>query len=118
MSHIDVGFGGARPRRDCIGPQTRCDQSEQYLRRHYVLLKEWNLFNKILLVAIAAGLWANVAATLVARPAHADAELSLHDIASDTSSIRQNLFEINMGQCRNSKLCCGQNGVVSAGHRD
>jgi hypothetical protein len=55
------------------------------------------MFNKMILTAIAAGLWANVAATLV-RPAHADAD-------SDISSIQEDLRRIASGHCQNSKIC-------------
>jgi hypothetical protein len=61
------------------------------------------MFNKILLAVIAAGLWANVAASLM-RPAHAD-DLDIGDIREAVSKIRNDLWDIANGKCQNSKLC-------------
>jgi hypothetical protein len=71
------------------------------------------MFNKILLAAIAAGLWANVAMTFVARPAHAyDTEVDTHGIGLDVEAINGKvdniehyLRDIAYGKCQNSKLC-------------
>jgi peptidoglycan hydrolase CwlO-like protein len=84
------------------------------------------MLNKILLAVIAAGLWANVVATFVARPALADArddfssieskvsaiESKISSIQSDVSSIKfhaaesdDNLRRIATGGCTNRKLC-------------
>ena len=52
------------------------------------------MLNKFILIAIAAGLWANVLATII-HPAHAD-------VASDISHIDDMVFDIAMG---NSKIC-------------
>ena len=55
------------------------------------------MFNKFILIAIAAGLWANVMATMV-RPAHANSD-------SDISTIEQMVTAIANGRCHNSKIC-------------
>lgn len=52
---------------------------------------------KILLAAIAAGLWLNAATALI-RPAVAQDSNTLHSIARDVSAIA-------MGVCVNGKLC-------------
>jgi hypothetical protein len=70
------------------------------------------MFNKILLAAIATGLCANVVATVVVRPAHADApayadtELKLlTSMATNVDNIRRDLYNISMSTCPNKKLC-------------
>jgi hypothetical protein len=52
---------------------------------------------KILLAAIALGLWANAAATIV-RPAFADVGSSIHNIETMVSNIYK-------GACPNNKIC-------------
>jgi hypothetical protein len=62
------------------------------------------MFNKIILAAIAAGLWANVAVTLV-RPAHADSDSDISSIETLVRSIEGDLGRIEHGNCQNSKIC-------------
>ena len=68
------------------------------------------MFNKVLLAAIAAGLWANAAATFVARPAHAgdmnfSVELDIDAIKNSVEAIHSYVYDIANGKCKNSKLC-------------
>ena len=68
------------------------------------------MMNKILLAAIALGLWANAAATFV-RPAHAEFETQdssvLANIESDLQSIESAVRALAIGGrgCRNKKIC-------------
>jgi hypothetical protein len=92
------------------------------------------MLNKILLVAIAAGLWANVAATVAVRPANASTEQAISQIADSVRDIQREvrfmdenimrdmkdkistitdsvlamnleLHRIGLGKCNNDKLC-------------
>ena len=60
--------------------------------------------NKLVLIAIAAGLWANAIASLV-RPAHADADSYLSDIAHDIHNVEYDIHSLVSGGCSNSKVC-------------
>ncbi|UPT97714.1 hypothetical protein J4G48_0006320 [Bradyrhizobium barranii subsp. apii] len=55
--------------------------------------------NRLVLIAIATGLWANVITSLV-RPAHADADSYLSNIAHDTHAL-----VYGGSGCFNSKIC-------------
>jgi hypothetical protein len=57
------------------------------------------MMNKLLLIAIATGLWANVATTLI-RPVHADTESYLSLIATDMHALAHG----GRG-CLNTKIC-------------
>lgn len=65
---------------------------------------------KILLLAIAAGLWANAAVFMI-RPANADsflwAEIKRHleGIDAYTQSMDTNIYRIRKGDCENKKIC-------------
>jgi hypothetical protein len=61
--------------------------------------------NKLLLAAIALGLWTNATITLV-RPAVAQSD-SLSSIASELSSIAHDFHSLvnGGGDCRNQKFC-------------
>lgn len=65
---------------------------------------------KIILIAIAAGLWANVLPS-ASRPAIADsllwAEIKRHLEGIDvyTQSMDTNIYRIRKGDCENKKLC-------------
>jgi hypothetical protein len=60
---------------------------------------------KIIMAAIAFGLWANAAISLFG-PARADAQNSgLRAISSNVVSIGFDLSKIASGSCKNSKIC-------------
>ena len=64
------------------------------------------MFNKLILIAIAAGLWANVMATIV-RPAHADAD-------SNISHIDDRVFVLQWADARTQKFAeCGEAALFS-----
>jgi hypothetical protein len=57
---------------------------------------------KLILAAIAAGLWANVLTVVLrAVPAHAQQDL-------DVSNIQHDLHGIYAGNCLNPKICASQ----------
>ena len=65
---------------------------------------------KLLLAAIAAGLWANALIPLVNTQSVAaqdmyDVETILRGIASDLSYIESDLDDIEDGYCSNDKIC-------------
>jgi hypothetical protein len=61
---------------------------------------------KLILAAIALGLWANFAAQML-RSAAADQidTLVLNAIAGDTSRALRSLIAVETGRCVNSKIC-------------
>jgi|GEM_PF-2675526 len=61
---------------------------------------------KVLLAAIAAGLWANTAATII-RPASADTETWLGRLTNEVQSMNQDFHSFITGDvgCRNSRIC-------------
>jgi hypothetical protein len=65
---------------------------------------------KIILVAIAAGLWANVLVN-ASRPANADSfiwrQMNIHldGINTYTHAMEANIHRIAKGECVNKKLC-------------
>ena len=61
---------------------------------------------KLLLLAIALGLWANALIPLHnAPPVKADDSSKLSDIASHLSDIRDDVHKIARGSCSNNKIC-------------
>jgi hypothetical protein len=61
-------------------------------------MNDW--LTKLILIAIALGLWANAASTIVRpTPARADA------VDNYISDIAHSLHVIAYGQCGNSKIC-------------
>ena len=63
--------------------------------------------NKLLLAAIAAGLWANAIATII-RPAHAaETDPVLLQIEHHLSAIAKDMHTLISGgkECQNSKVC-------------
>jgi hypothetical protein len=62
------------------------------------------MLDKLLLTVIAAGLWANIAATLV-HPAKADAD---EEVLLLLRSIESSLTDIWKGTCANHTLCPGR----------
>jgi len=63
------------------------------------------MMNKLLLTAIALGLWINATITMV-RPAGAQSD-SLSSVARELSSIAHDFHSLvnGSGDCRNQKLC-------------
>jgi hypothetical protein len=60
---------------------------------------------KILLAAIALGLWANAVMSVI-RPAAAQVDgLTLSNISGELSSIAKDFKDIASGYCNNRKLC-------------
>jgi hypothetical protein len=57
------------------------------------------MMNKLLLISIATGLWANAVTTLI-RPVHADTDSYLSQIATDMHALARG----GRG-CLNSKIC-------------
>jgi hypothetical protein len=60
--------------------------------------------NKLLLAAIAVGLWANVLTSWV-KPARADSEGDLHSISFKADEIYSTLEGIADGRCKSQKIC-------------
>jgi hypothetical protein len=57
---------------------------------------------KILMMVIAAGLWANIGVSLL-RPSGVSAQSA--DLAADLSSIESNVEHIAFGICVNRRIC-------------
>jgi hypothetical protein len=61
---------------------------------------------RILLIAIAGGLWANVMVSSI-KPAHADddTDAAIQQMASDISDMQGDINALANGTCTNGRLC-------------